>query len=744
MFKIYRFPYFWIPIVCSVFVGGIKAEHSPTRVDSLLSVMTLDEKIGQMTQMCFSTITLDGSKTLDLNVGNFRQLIKKQHIGSFLSGSDSYAKWFEFVTAIQKVAVEETRLGIPLIIGIDHVHGANYISEGTIFPHNLMLACSFDTALIRKVARVTALETAPVGLSWNFAPVLDVGRTPYWPRFYETFGEDTHVTAEMGSAFIKAYQNVPEIAPYRLAACAKHFIGYSDPKYGFDRAPSEIPMQTLHEIFVPPFQNAFQAGVKTLMVNSGELNGEPVHGSKFILDTLLRQQLGFDGVIVSDIKDIERIVKMHRTAATEKEATLQAINAGIDMYMACNSSSFIQDVKELLAEGKLSLSQIDASVGRILKLKEELGLFENPYPSRDLLQKVNSTENRKVALEAAEQSIILLKNENVLPLGKSKKILLAGIGANSKRMLNGPWSYDWLGAKEAQQPKSMLTLFEACKHTFGEKNVLLSKTERILAEKDSKAFLKDAGKADVIVLAIGEQPYSEFMGNINDLTLDADQLALVGVANATRKPVILVLLQGRPRVITKQAAGVHAILFAGYPGIEGAQAIANILAGKTNPSARLAFSYPLAAGHTIPYNYKPSEYNIYWKPDTLQKWLYPFGHGLSYTQFEYSGLQLSDTVVGSTGTLKATVQLKNTGTTASTETVLWYIKDEVGSISRQVKLLKHFEKVTLKASEEKRISFDIIPTKHLSFPDKAGTLRLETGTFQLMIGDKIKEFLFKK
>lgn len=719
------------------------AKKTVANVDSLLAVMTIDEKIGQMTQMCFSTITLDGSKSLDLNVDNFRQLIKQQYIGSFLSGSDSYAKWFEFITAIQKVAVTETRLGIPLIIGIDHVHGANYINEGTVFPHNLMLACSFDKSLLEKVAKVTAIETAPVGLSWNFAPVLDVGRTPYWPRFYETFGEDTHVTAELGAAFIKAYQDVAEIAPCKLAACAKHFIGYSDPKYGYDRAPSEIPMQVLHEIFVPPFRKAFEAGVKTLMVNSGELNGEPVHGSKFFLDTLLRKQLGFDGVIVSDIKDIERIVKMHHTAATEKEATLQAVNAGIDMYMACNSYAFIQDVKELLAEGKLSISQIDASVRRILLLKKDLGLFENPYPSKQLLEAVNTLQNRKVALEAAEKSIVLLKNENTLPLDKSKKILLAGIGANSKRMLNGPWSFDWMGAEEELQPQSMQTLFEACKNTFGAKNVILSNTDRILSSNDSKLFLKDARKADVIVLAIGEQPYSEFMGNINDLTLDADQLALVDVALATKKPVVLVLMQGRPRVITKQAAHAKAILFAGYPGIEGAQAIANILSGKTNPSARLAFSYPLGAGHTIPYNYKPSEYNIYWKPDTLQKWLFPFGHGLSYTKFEYTDLQLSDSIVGARGTIKASVKIKNTGNVAGTETALWYIKDEVGSISRPVKMLRNFEKVSLNAGEEKTLSFEIMPMEHLSFPDKNGKQLLENGGFVLMVGNESQKITLK-
>ena len=721
------------------------ANNTSARIDSLVSVMTLDEKLGQMTQMCFSTITLDGSKSLDLNVDNFRDAIQRYHVGSFLSGSDNYEKWFAFITAIQKLAVEETRLKIPLIIGIDHVHGANYITEGTIFPHNLMLACSFNPAMVQNAARVTAIETAPVGLSWNFAPVLDVGKNAYWPRLYETFGEDPYLCATMGKAYIQAYENCPEIAPAKLSACAKHFIGYSDPKYGYDRSPSEIPMQALWEYFVPSFKTAFDAGVKTVMINSGELNGEAVHGSKFLLDTLLRQRLGFQGVAVTDIKDIERLVMMHHTNETQKEGTFRAIDAGIDMYMACNAYDFIKYVKELRAEGRISDQRIDTSVKRILKLKFDLGLFDNPYPSRELLTKVNTPKNQEVTQQVAEESIVLLKNENLLPLLGTKKIVLAGIGANSKKMMNGPWSYDWMGAPEEQQPASMKTLFTAMADEFGSKNVKHIPTEGINSDKERRKFICQAKKADIIVLAVGEKPYSEFMGNINDLTLDQDQLSLMDAAIETGKPVVIVLMEGRPRLFTQQARKVSAILFAGYPGTRGAEAITNILSGKVNPSGKLAFTYPFSAGHVIPYYYKPSEFNIYWREDKTLKNLFPFGHGLSYTQFEYSDLQLSDTIISNAKqTITATIKVKNTGNVDGKEAVLWFLSDEIGTITRPNKLLKQADKALIAVGEQKTFTFTIHPEAILAYPDKNGMQILENGKFRLAIGGLSKEFYLRK
>ena len=721
------------------------ANSTMVRIDSLVSLMTLDEKLGQMTQMCFSTITLDGSKSLDLNVDNFREAVQRYHIGSFLSGSDNYEKWFAFITAIQKLAVEETRLKIPLIIGIDHVHGANYITEGTIFPHNLMLACSFNAEMGKNAARVTAIETAPVGLSWNFAPVLDVGKNPYWPRLYETFGEDPYLCATMGKAYIQAYENCPEIAPAKLSACAKHFIGYSDPKYGYDRSPSEIPMQALWEYFVPPFKTAFDAGVKTVMINSGELNGEAVHGSKFLLDTLLRQRLGFQGVAVTDIKDIERLVMMHHTNENQKEGTFRAVDAGIDMYMACNAYDFIRYVKELMTEGRISQPRIDASVKRILKLKFDLGLFDNPYPSRKLLAQVNRAKNQAVAQQVAEESIVLLKNESTLPLTKGKKIGLAGIGANSKKMMNGPWSFDWMGAPEAQQPADMKTLYSAMADEYGSDKVINLPFEGINNEKERKDFIAQVKKLDVVVLAVGEKPYSEFMGNINDLTFDPDQLSLMDAALEVGKPVVVVLMEGRPRLFTKQAERVGAILFAGYPGIRGAQAITNILSGKVNPSGKLAFTYPFSPGHVFPYYYKASEFNIYWREDKTRKNLFPFGHGLSYTQFEYSDLQLNDSVVGlANPSITATVKVKNTGSVDGKEAVLWFLSDEIGTITRPNKLLKQAEKTLIAAGQQKTFTFTIHPQEHLAYPDKNGMQILENGKFKLTVGGLAMAFYLRK
>ncbi|NDP22051.1 MAG: beta-glucosidase [Paludibacter sp.] len=716
-----------------------------TRIDSLIHIMTLDEKIGQMTQLCFSTITLDGSKSLDLNVDNFRESVIKYNIGSFLSGSDSYDKWFKFITAIQKIAVEETRLKIPLIIGIDHVHGANYVTEGTIFPHNISLACSFNQQVVAKVATVCAIETAPIGLTWNFAPVLDVGKNPYWPRFYETFGEDPFLCSEMGKTFIKTYEGCPHILPAKLSACAKHFIGYSDPKYGYDRTPSEIPAQVLWEFFVPPFKAAFDAGVKTVMINSGELNGEAVHGSKYLLDTLLRQQLGFKGVVVTDIKDIERLELMHKTVENQKEGTFRSVDAGIDMYMACNSYLFIRNMKELVAEGRISMKRIDESVGRILRLKFELGLFDNPYPSKQLLSKVNQTKNQIEAREVAEESIVLLKNDGILPLSKGKKILISGLGANSKGMLNGPWTFDWLGAPENQQPQNMKSLYESMQDKFGTKNLKYVDLEGINSEKEKKQFIRDAKNSDIILLAVGEKPYSEFMGNINDLTLDKMQLNLMDAAIETGKPVVVVLLEGRPRVFTEQADKINAILFAGYPGIKGAEALVNILSGSVNPSGKLAFTYPLSVGHVSPYYNKPSEYNIYWKNNPVRKNLFPFGQGLSYTNFEYSKLELSDTIFTKDNQeIMATIRIKNTGNLPGKEAVLWYVSDEIGTISRPVTLLKHFEKIDLKEGEEKTVKFIIKPNEQLSYPDKNGCQILENGSFKILVGGLEKRFYINK
>jgi len=705
--------------------------ETDAKVETLLKQMTLDEKIGQMTQMCFSTITLDGSKSLNLNADLFKEAIKTNHVGSFLSGSDSAKKWITFINAIQKIAVEDTRLGIPLIIGIDHVHGANYVNEGTILPHNLNLSCTWNPDIIAEGATVTAIETAYLGLSWNFAPVLDVGKNSNWPRLYETFGEDPYLCSVFGSTFVKSYQNCEAIAPYKLSACAKHFIGYSDPKSGWDRTPSEIPDQILWEHFIPPFKAAFDAGVKTLMVNSGELNGEPVHGSKRILTDLLRKRLAFDGVIVTDIKDIMKIVEMHGGANDEKEATLLSINAGIDMYMACNSYAFTEYMKELIAEKKITEERVNESVRRILKLKYDLGLFDNPYASEKGINAYNSKEHYDVAYKAALESFVLLKNDNILPLDSAKKILLTGFAANSKDMINGPWTFGWQGAPDSLQPKNMNTIFSALNSKY---NTTLLELESITNEIDAKKLVDAAKSADAIVLTVGEKPYSEFKGNIEDLTLAQNQLKLIDIAVSTGKPVILVLVEGRPRIITSINDKVHSIIFAGYPGMKGADALADLIIGNKNFSGKLSFTYPKNIGHLTNYYHKKSDkYNA----------LYPFGYGLSYTNFRYSGLSLSDTILKKDKSIEASIYVKNTGNREGDEVIQWYIKDHAGIITRPVKQLKKFEKTNFPAGLEKKITFTINPMEHLSYPNEKGELVLEEGRFSIIVDTLTVDFILQ-
>jgi len=704
------------------------------RANTLLALMTLDEKIGQMTQLCASSITLDGTKKLDLNVQKIREYILKQHVGSFLSGTGTAEKWVDFVRGIQEVAMNETRLGIPVLFGMDNVHGSNYTDEATMLPHNLNLGCTFNPALAEEAARITAIESADLGHIWNFAPVLDVGKNPYWPRLYETFGEDPLVCGTMGSAFIRSFQNCPEIAPYKLSACAKHFIGYSDPKSGWDRTPSEIPDQTLYETFVPPFKMAFDAGVKTLMVNSGELNGEAVHGSKRILTDLLRTELGFKGVILTDIKDILKMVEMHGAYANEEEATLASIQAGIDMSMACSSTDFCDILKRLVVQGKISKQRIDESVRRILILKFDLGLFEHPYPRKDRVSLIGSKNHYSKALESARQSIVLLKNEGfILPFKKeSQRILVAGQASNSKRIMNGAWTLEWLGAEELRQPRATKTLLEALKTAMPQKTfewVDSMGVERKSSSEKIESSIQDwkqkAASSDAIILAIGEQPYSEFKGNINDLRLSPIQEELVLWANESGKPLILILLEGRPRILPKITSDKHAIIFAGHPGVAGAEALAEILSGKYNPDGKLCFTYPKSVGHCVPYNHKKSEK---YEP------AFTFGHGLHFGEVLYSNLKIKDSLVSVSGTVSISVQIENTSSLPVKESVLVFNQDEVGRITRPVSKLALFRKVPLNPGEKRVIDVELKASDLCSYPDKTGKIITEPGFHTISVG----------
>lgn len=726
----------------------IKSERSQNaaiekRIDDLIRQMTLEEKIGQMTQLNNSVIATNaqwGAGTdlrieIKVDTSKLGNVLRKYHIGSFLNGiAVPPQTWYQFYKDLQEKNLKTSRLKIPIIYGIDHMHGPTYVEGATIFPHAINTAATYNNQFAADMAHVTAIETADLGHQWLFAPVLDLSRTPLWGRFYETLGESPYVSATMGSIYVKTVQNDPAIAPYKIAATAKHFFAYSDPKYGWDRGPVDISEQALYEFHLPSFKAAIDAGIKTAMINSGELNGEPVHASSWVLTELLRDQLKFKGVAVTDWEDIIRLYRNHHVAADEKEATYKAITAGIDMAMTPYNTNFCDHLRALVKEGKISEERINLSVMRILRLKLELGLFENPLPRSDRFNRVGAPENKAKALEAARESIVLMKNENVLPLNPSNaKILLTGPLADVKRALAGGWTLRWSPDNDDVFPKNMLTVKTALEKEF---------SGRVTVAANASELKAKAADASAIVVAVGEMPYAEGFGSIQDISLPDDQMELIKAAQDTGKPVILVIIAGRPRVITKVYAGCKAALFAGLPGFEGAQAIAEIISGEVNPSAKMSFNYPYSVNRLVPHNHKVSEVELAHEiPNPIA--LVPFGTGLSYTTFEYSNLQLSDSTLNEKGEITAKVTVKNTGSREGKEAVLWFLHDEVASISRPVRDLKFYEKSLLKPGESKTFSFIIKPSM-LSFPNKKGEYLLEDGYFTLMTGNLKTRFKLQR
>lgn len=705
------------------------------KIDALLKQMTLEEKIGQMTQINNSKIvtSADWGAGADLKIeialdtAKLGNMLRKYHVGSFLNGIAVPAEtWYTFYKEIQEYNMKVSRLKIPIIYGIDHMHGPNYLEGATIFPHAINTAATYNNQFPADMAHVTAIETADLGHQWLFAPVFDLARTPLWGRFYETLGESPYVSATMGSIFVKTVQENKDIAPYKIAATAKHFFAYSDPKYGWDRGPVDLSEQTLYEFHLPPFKAAVDAGIKTVMINSGEINGEPVHASYWILTEILRQQLKFKGVAVTDWEDIIRLYRNHNVAENEKEATYKAITAGIDVAMTPYTTTFCDLLRELVEEGRIPEERIDLSVSRILRLKLELGLFENPYPRNDRFDRVGSKENKAKALNAARESLVLMKNDGVLPLNPAttRNVLVTGPTGNLKQPLAGGWTLRWIPAQEDIYPEDMLTVYTALQKEF--KSVSWAASVNEMKSK--------AAQADAIVVAVGEMPYSEGFGSITDLNLPEDQVELVKAAQATGRPVIMVIIAGRPRIITKIYPGCKAVIFAGLPGFEGAQAIAEVISGTVNPSGKLSFNYPHSVNRLLPHNHKISEIQLAHEIDNPIS-LLPFGEGLSYTTFEYGNLQLSDSLLtDESGTITATVTIRNTGARSGKEAVLWFIHDEVASISRPVKDLKYYEKISLEPGETKTVQFSIAPLRDLTFPDKKGNPILENGYFNLMVG----------
>lgn len=725
-------------------------------IQEWLKKMTLEEKIGQMCEITVDVVTdFPGSKEgFKLSEAMLDTVIGKYKVGSILNVPLSVAQkkevWAEAIRKIQEKSMKE--IGIPCIYGVDQIHGTTYTLDGTLFPQGVNMGASFNRELVRRGAEISAYETKAGCIPWTYAPVVDLGRDPRWPRMWENYGEDCYVNAEMGVAAVKGFQGEDpnHIGEYRVAACMKHYMGYGVPVSGKDRTPSSISRSDLREKHFAPFLAAVKAGALSVMVNSGVDNGMPFHANRELLTEWLKEDLNWDGMIVTDWADINNLCTRDHIAATKKEAVKIAINAGIDMSMVPYEVSFCDYLKELVQEGEVPMSRIDDAVARVLRLKYRLGLFEHPYWDIRKYDKFGSAEFAAEALQAAEESEVLLKNEGgILPLRKGTKILLAGPNANSMRCLNGGWSYSWQGHRADEFAGAYHTIYEALCDKFGTQNIVYEpgvtyapyKNDNWWEENEPEIdkAVKAAAGVDVIVACIGENSYCETPGNMNDLTLSANQRNLVKALAGTGKPVVLILNQGRPRIINDIVPLVKAVVNVMLPGNYGGDALANLLSGDANFSAKMPFTYPKYVNMLPNYDYKSCEnmgqmggnYNY----DAVMDVQWPFGYGLSYTTYAYRNLRVDRTEFVASDELVFSVDVTNTGKVEGKESVLLYSKDVVASSTPDNIRLRNFEKISLKPGETKTVTMKL-KGSDLAFVGYDGKWRLEKGDFIIKCGDQ--------
>lgn len=722
------------------------------RVDSVLAKMTLDEKIGQMTELAIDVLGTGTGNDFVLDEAKLRDIVSKYKIGSFLNAPGPIAlspqKWNEIIARINRVSIEV--MGIPTIYGLDQNHGTTYTLGGTLFPQNINIGASFNPTLSHDAAVITAYETRASNCPWTYSPTVDMARDPRWPRVWENYGEDPLVNAVMGAAAVRGFQGPDpnHIGRDFIATSTKHYMGYSMARTGKDRTPAYISMQDLREKCFEPFKACVEAGTLTIMANSGSINGMPVHASRELLTGWLKEDLNWDGMIVTDWADINNLYTRERVAADKKEAIKIAINAGIDMTMEPYDTSFCTLLRELVEEGEVPMSRIDDAARRVIRLKMRLGLFDLPDTYLASYPKFGCKEFAATALRAAEESEILLKNaDNILPLEKNTKILLTGPNANSMRCLNGGWSYTWQGHLADRFAGQYNTIYEALCNKFGKKNVVLEqgvtyKPEGKYDEENEPEIEKAVAAAagvDVIVACIGENSYCETPGNLSDLVLSENQRSLVKALAATGKPVVLILNEGRPRLVSDIEPLAKAVVNILLPGNYGGDALANILAGDANPSARMPYTYPRNQAELTTYDYRVSEemdkMEGAYDYDAVVSVQWPFGYGQSYTTFEYSNLRVDKSSFTADDTLTFTVDVANTGKRVGKETVMLFSSDLVASMTPENRRLRAFEKIELKPGEKKTVSL-AVPASALAFVGHDGHWTLEKGDFRIQVGNQ--------
>lgn len=734
---------------------GDNSQISNTKVEEILADMTLEEKVGQMTQITLNVFFKGGKKDrrplpLTTNPELIDSAFRIYKLGSVLNTVNSKAHdkiwWNKTVKLLNQKAIKET--GIPLLFGIDAIHGAGYTTGATLYPQQIGQGASFNPALVKKLNEITAYEMRACNIPWTFSPVMDMGRDPRDPRIWETYGEDIYLAQELGKAAVQGLQgdDPNHIGPKRGAACLKHFVAYNS-NSGKDRCPLSISTRELKEIHAASFQAAIDAGAKTIMINSGLLNGMPVHANFEILTRLLREEMGFEGMIVTDWKDIENFYDRDKIVSSQKEGVKLAINAGIDMSMVPYNFKFCDYLIELVNEGEVPMSRIDDAVTRILKLKMDLGLFETPNTNQKDYTEFGGMYFKRLAYQGATESITLLKNEDdILPLKKNVKVLVAGPNSNSMRTINGGWSYSWQGEKTEAFAEDYHTFLEAVQNKIGHRNVKY--VEGVSYDFEGKYYMekdidiqkavKAAKSVDYVLLFLGENSYTEKPGDLHDLYISDNQKDLALALAETGKPIILVLNEGRPRVISKFEHKMDAVIQTYLPANYGGDALADVLFGDSNPSGKLPYTYPMYPNSLITYDYLPAEkqdkmegqYN-YESDVAIQ---YEFGHGLSYTTFEYSDFTVSNHTFGPNDQVEISVKVSNTGDRTGQEVVMLFSSDLVASISPANKRLKRFEKIKLKAGESKMVNFSIC-AKDLAFYNYKNQLVSEKGDFKLRIKD---------
>jgi len=737
------------------------------KINDLLSQMTLQEKVGQMTQINLTVIAKGPNKwtsSFPLIIDNkkARKAIVDYKIGSVLNTINNTAQkpetWFNTITDIQKYALDSSRLSIPIIYGIDAIHGTTYTDGATMFPQQITTAASWNTENAYNMALVCAYETRTSGIPWNFSPVLDLGIDPRFPRQFETFGEDPLMIKRFGEAMIKGYQGKDNDVSnkYNVAACIKHFLGYHATISGKDRTPAYIPENVLREYHLPSFKNAIDAGAKTIMINSGLINGIPVHADYNILTNLLRKELGFEGVILTDWEDINKLYDRDKVAKSKKEATKMAINSGIDMSMVpYDYEEFCNNLIELVEEGEVKMSRIDDAVSKILKLKIELGLFETPVTDYREYDDFGSEKHNQLAYKAASEAITLLKNEeNILPIKGKPRILITGPNGNSMRTLNGAWSYSWQGELTDRFASGYNTIYEAFVNTYGNNNVKYvpgvsykdGGTYHEMIENSISTAVFEAKRSDYIILCLGETSYTEKPGDLNDLKLHDLQVKLANELSKTEKPIILILNQGRPRLITDIQELMKGIINIYLPGNLGGNALVDIVSGVVNPSGKLPYTYPAFPNSLIPYYYKPSEvqnnsqgaYNYVGKVNNL----YDFGYGLSYSDFSYSNFNIDKTEYSRSESIKVSIDVTNNSNIDGKETIQLYTSDLYASLTPDNKRLRDFKKIKINAGITKTIEF-ILPVTELSFINASNENVVESGLFNIKVGDFNKDISIK-